>query len=329
MISLKKNTTRQYCQSSLVLLLSMISLSAQAMDSAIELSSHPTKDKTDCVISMQHCWAQDYANNVDAIKNIDLESMVAVVQDELYLADNASSLEHLLYLSTVQEGNDAKTPFSRKQQHKFNTAFNTRKRVPLCFLANGVVIVFTALFVYANFVALSQCSQANQTDCVSQVSALATPTTIACIGALLVGFTSLYATGILPDVSARKADKVQDKIGNLSSKYLTLAKYWIDIHFMYPDKAFDIAKRFDMDALQARIKSKTCRAKSSERLVDPLKEAWHFIIHKHILITFTEIESYLYSKMNAQQIVSLSRRIDELEHTIHEKDEKIRELIGT
>lgn len=342
MITLKKLTMYLFYKQSFLALCMCLTffgaramdlVNTRAMDSVIELSNYPTNDPTDRVISMHDCWAQDYTNNINAVKNIDLDEMVANLHDAVYLPDDANSLEHLLYLSTIQKGNEEKTPFSRKQQHKFNTAFNTRKRVPICFLANGVIIAVTALFGYTSLVALSQCSQTNQTNCVSQTSAIVIPTTITCVGTLLVGFSSLYATGILPDVSARKADKIQDKIGNLSSKYLTLAKYWIDIYFMYPDKAIDIAKRFDMDALQARIKAKTRNAKSGGRLVNPLKEAWHFIIHKHILVTFTEIESYLYSKMNAQrnevnaqQIVSLSKRIDELEHTIHEQDKKICEL---
>jgi len=233
---------------------------------------------------------------------------------------------HLLYLSTVQKGDMIKTPFSVKQQHKFNTAFNTRKKVYAFFVGNGVVIAVTAFFVYSSFVALAQCSQSNQTDCISQTSTLAAPATITCFGALMVGFMSLYATGILPDISARKADKVQDKIGNLSSKYLTLAKYWIDIYFIYPDKATDIARRFDMDALKTSIKLKTHNAKSGGKLINPLKEAWHFIMHKHVLVNFTEIENYLYSKMNSQQIVSLIKRIDQLENTVQEQDKTIRAL---
>ncbi len=296
-----------------------------AMESVIDFSD-PIHENHDRLISMQDCWAHDYANNINEVKNIDFNDIVSRLENEQYLPKNATSLEHLLYLSTVQRGDTIKTPFSEKQQHKFNTAYSTRKKVYGFFIVNGVIISLTALFGYPNFVALAQCSQANQTECVSQISALAAPATITFFGALMVGFVSLYATGILPDVSARKADKVQDKIGNLSSKYLTLAKYWIDIYFTYPDKAIDIAQRFDMDALKASIKLKTYNAKSGGMLVNPLKEAWHFIMNKHILVTFTEIENYLYSKMNSQQIVLLNKRIDELENTVHEQNKIIREL---
>jgi len=316
----------QYKQSFLALIICLISFSTRTMDSAIEHNSDTANDKAHCVVSMHGCWAQDYTNNIDAVKNIDVSEMVAGLHGAAYLPNDATSLEHLLYLSTIQEGDDTKTPFSLKQQHKFDAAFNTRKKVPLWFLANGVIIAGVSLFGYTSLMTLSQCSQTNQTDCVSPASALVAPTTILCAGALAVGFSSLYATGILPDISARKADKIQDKIGKLSSHYLTLAKYWIDIYFMHPDKALEIANRFDMDALQARIKLKTCHAKSGGRLIDPLKEAWHFIKTKHILITFTEIESYVYSKMNAQQIVVLARRVDELEKIVHTQDKKIREL---
>ncbi|HJZ24273.1 MAG TPA: hypothetical protein VJ201_07495, partial [Candidatus Babeliales bacterium] len=255
-------------------------ISIGAMESVIDFNSCPTNDR---IISMQDCWAQDYANNINEVRNIDFNGIVSRLDNEQYLPKNANSLEHLLYLSTVQRGDTIKTPFSQKQQHKFNTACSTRKKVYAFFVVNGVIISLTALFGYPNFVALAQCSQSNQTDCVSQASALAIPATVTFAGALLVGFTSLYATGILPDASARKADKVQDKIRDLGSKYLTLAKYWIDIYFMYPDKAIDIAQCFDMEALKASIKLNTHNAKSGGMLINPLKEAWHFIMNKHIL----------------------------------------------
>jgi len=297
----------------------------KAMDSVIDFN-YPTNENNDCVISMHDCWAQDYVNNINGVNNIDLNEIVSRLENEQYLPEATNSLEHLLYLSTVRKGDGIRTPFSEKQQHKFNTAFNTRKKVHGCFVVNGVIIVLTAFFGYTNLVALSQCAQGNQTQCVSSTSALIMPATVTCVGALLVGFTSLYATGILPDASARKADKTQDKIRDISSQYLTLAKYWIDIYFMYPAQAIDIAQRFDIKALKARIKLKTHNAKSRDILINPLKEAWHFIMHKHILVTFTEIENYLYSKMNTQQIMAFSKRVGELENTLHEKDKTIREL---
>lgn len=309
-----------------LLYLVFICFNVVAMESVVDCGDYLTDNRNDCIISMSDSWAQDYVNDISQVKNIDFNEIILRLRNEQYLPKDANSLAHLLYLSTVQEGDVIKTPFSEKQQYKFDTAFNTRKKVRTLFGINGVVIALTALFTYSNFIALEQCSQSNQTDCISQTSVLAAPATITFFGALLVGFVSLYATGILPDISARKADKVQDKIDNLSSKYLTLAKYWIDIYFMYPDKALDIAQRFDMHALKAIIKLKTHNAQSGGKLVNPLKEAWHFIMNKHILVTFTEIESYLYSKMNAQQITLLNQRIDELKNIVQEQDKRIRDL---
>jgi hypothetical protein len=308
-------------------IISFITINSFAMDSVINSTYHSANEQGNCTISMHTYWEPKYANNIDDVKNLTVSEIVAELQNAQCLPKNPSSLEHLLYLSTVQKGDTVKTPFSSKQQCKFDNAFNTRKKVSVCFWMNAAVIAVTALFGYSNFAVLSQCSQTNQTDCISQISAVALPSTITCIGALIVGFTSLYATGILPDISARKADKIQDKIGSISSKYLTLAKYWIDIYCMHPDKARDIANRFDMDALQTCIALKTYNAKSARRLLDPLKEAWHYIMTKHILITFTEIENYLYSKINAQQNQLLSNRIDELEFLLREKDQKIQDLV--
>lgn len=297
-----------------------------AMESVIDFGDCPTEKKDDRIIFMSDCWEPDYINNISEVKNIDFNEIILRLGNKQYLPKDATSLEHLLYLSTVHKGDVAKTPFSEKQQYKFDTAFNTRKKVRTFFGVNGLVIALTALFVYSNFIALEQCSQSNQTNCISQASVLAAPSTITFFGALMVGFVSLYATGILPDTSARKADKIQDKIDNLCSKYLTLAKYWIDIYFMYPDKAIDIAQHFDMDALKACITLKTHNAKAGGKLVNPLKEAWHFIMNKHVLVTFTEIENYLYSKINAQQIRLFRKEIDQLKNRVLEQDKIIREL---
>jgi hypothetical protein len=302
-----------------IVTLSFFCNSTKTMDSVIDIG-------TATLMPMESYWSQEYTDNLNQIKNININEMIFHLNHEQYLPKAKHSLEHLLYLSTVRNDNETKTPFSIKQQKRFDIAFNTKKSVRIYFCVNAVVIFFTALFLYSNLMALIQCAQSNQTACISQTSALTAPSTITFFGALMVGFMSLYATGILPDISARKADKVQDKVGDLSSKYLTLAKYWIDIYFMYPDKAIDIAQRFDIDALKNRIKLKTHNAKAGEKLVNPLKEAWHFIMHKNILVTFTEIENYLHSKMNAQQIALLCKRIQELESCVHEKDQEIIDL---
>ena len=54
-------------------------------------------------------------------------------------------------------------------------------------------------------------------------------------------------------------------------------------------------------------------------MVSPLEEAWHFIKHGNVLVTFTEIENYLYNKI-------LSRRIESLEKIVHEQDAEIKKL---
>ena len=141
-----------------------------------------------------------------------------------------------------------------------------------------------------------------------------------------MGFVSLYATGLLPDLSSRKANKVQDEIGDLNRRYATIAKYWIDIYFKYPEKAQYIARKIDIEELKLRARSKTYKTKAGGSLVAPLEEAWHFITHNTVLITFTEIENYLYNKIHSRHIDSLNERIESLEKIIQEKDAEIEKL---
>jgi len=275
--------------------------------------------KNDAVIHMRHFWSDDYSKNISEIENLDLKSIRLSLKDENHLSPHADALCHLLYLSTIRNNNAIKTPFTRKQQDRFDQALKIKRSVPWFFGINGVVIVCTALFPFTNLAALSQCSNATQTECLSQIATIMTPTVASVTGALAVGFVSLYATGISPDLSSRKADKVQDEIGHLSHKYATIAKYWIDIYFNCPEKAHYIADKFDIEEIKMRANLKTYKTKAGGSLVSPLEEAWHFIKHNTVLITFTEIENYLYNKI-------LSKRVESLEKIVHEQNATIEKL---
>ena len=157
---------------------------------------------------------------------------------------------------------------------------------------------------FTNVVGLLQGSNSTQSEGLSQISTIIIPTAISVGGALVSGFMSLYATGILTERAARKANKVQDEIGYLSHTYATVAKYWIDIYFNYPEKARWIANKFDIEELKIRAQQKTHITKSGSFLVNSLEEAWHFIKQGTILVTFTEIENYLYNKIYRRQIQS-------------------------
>ncbi len=164
------------------------------------------------------------------------------------------------------------------------------------------------------------------TECLSQIATIATSTAASVVGAATVGFVSLYATGLSPDNSSRRANKVQDEIGHLSRNYATIAKYWIDIYFKHPDKAQYIAQKIDIEALKTRAQLKTHKKRSGSSLVTPLEEAWHFITYKTVLITFTEIENYLYNKIHKQDIECFKKRIESLERIVHEQSVEIERL---
>ncbi len=281
--------------------------------------------KNDVAIEMYHFWSNDYNQNINNIKNVDLKEIRSTLNKEDFLSSSDDTLKHLLYLSTIRK-NDDKTLFTQKQQNKFDAAFKTKQSVPMWFGINGAVIVGTSLLPCINFTGLLQCSNATLVGCLSQLVTITTPTVASVAGALTVGFVSLYATGLSPDYSSRKANKVQDEIGHLRTNYATIAKYWIDIYFKYPEKAQYIAQKIDIEALRTRAQLKTHKKRSGSSLVTPLEEAWHFITHKTVLITFTEIENYLYNKMHSQDIDLFKRRIESLESIIYQQNAEIQKL---
>jgi hypothetical protein len=290
---------------------------------AMELVTY--NKNNDVMIDMHHFWSDDYNQNINNIKNVDLKKLRSTFKNEQFLSSSDDTLKHLLYLSTVRK-DDNKTLFTQKQQNKFDAALHIKRSVGWFFGINGAVIVGTSLFPLSNLANLSSCSNATQLYCLSQLATIMTPTTISIAGALGVGFVSLYATGLLPDLSSRRANKVQDEIGHLSRKYATIAKYWIDIYFNCPEKARYIARKFDVEELKQRAQLKTYKTKAGNDLVNPLEEACHFINHDTVLITFTEIENYLYNKIYCRQIESLVKRIDLLEKIIHDKNTEVEKL---
>jgi len=299
----------------------------------MEIVENKADKKRDVAIEMSHIWSSDYSKNINEIKNINLNGIRLKLKAENYLSPHADTLHHLLYLSTIRKKNREKTPFTQKQQSKFDTAFTVKRSVPWSFFVNGVVIGVTAMIPFTNFVSLVQCSNTTQSYCLAQTSAITIPTITSVVGALAVGFVSLYATGLSPDLSSRKANKVQDEIVHLSRKYATVAKYWIDIYFENQKQAEHIAEKFDIEELKLRAQQKTYKAKLGNSLVSPLEEAWHYIKYKTILITFTDIENYIYNKINCKQIEDLrtshelfEKRIELLEKMVHTKDEEIEAL---
>lgn len=280
------------------------------------------KSETDVVIDMDYFWSSDYKKNINDIKEIDLKNMRSRLKQELCLLPDATALDHLLYLSTIRKNNEKKTPFTQEQQDRFNSCFKTEQFVSYCFAINGVVIACAALLPFANLVGLSHCSNITQSECLSQVSSIMIPTVMASGGIFIEGFVSLCATGLLPDLSSRKANKVQDELAILSRNYATIAKYWIDIYFNSPEKAHYIVGQFDIEELKKRVKLKTYTTSVGNDLVNPLEEAWHFIKYNNILVTFTEIESYIYNKIHCREIVSLSRQIKLLGKIVHKKIQK-------
>jgi hypothetical protein len=290
----------------------------------MELAHRDTKD--DVTINMRHVWSDDYTQNISAIHNLDLKNIRSSLKNEMYASPHSDTLQHLLYLSTISKKNNVKTLFTEKQQNKFDAALHVKRAVPWWFGINGAVIAGTSLFPFINLSGLSQCSNATLIDCLSQTATILTPTVASVAGALAVGFVSLYATGLSPDLSSRRADKVQDEIGHLNHNYATLAKYWIDIYFNCPEKARYIADKFDIEELKLRAQLKTHKKRSGKSLVSPLEEAWHFIKHKTVLITFTEIENYLYNKIHSQRIESLEGELNLCKKLLLEQNAEIENL---
>ncbi|HEX4069215.1 MAG TPA: hypothetical protein VHX42_03900 [Candidatus Babeliales bacterium] len=298
----------------------------------MELSKRNSDKKNNVILDMHRFWSDDYRENISKTKNLDLKSMRWSLKKEQCLPSHANGLDHLLYLSTIKNSN-TKTLFTQKQQNKFDTAEKIKRSVPWFFGINGAVIAGTALFPFTNFVSLSQCSNVTVFECLSQTTTITISTVISVGGALAVGFVSLYATGLSPDLSSRKADKVQDEIGHLKDKYATISKYLIDIYFENPEQAQWIANKFDIAELTLRAQQKTHKSKAGKSLVSPLEEALHFIKYGNVLVTFTEIENYLYNKRNHSRIELLEKqneisekRIESLEKIIHEQYAEIEKL---
>jgi len=275
---------------------------------------------TGIFIPMNDFWSSEYASHIDEVKSNDLEEAASQLDKQMYLPDHARSLDHLLYLSSLNSNEKKRSPFTEKEQGKFDRALRIRKGVNEGFILNATVIILTAFFNPISFVVFTQCVQGNQTDCLSQTSATLIPVATLWIGAIMVGFASLYATGISPNRYAVCSDKIQDKMDSLGASYLTLAKFWVDLYFVHAEKATFMAKRFDLHALSKIIKRATYNSRSVWKLVNPLKEAWYFIMNNHLLVTFTEIESYLYNKLISQQNLLLHKRVEELEGLVRGND---------
>lgn len=262
-------------------------------------------------IDVWHLCSSEYRRNISEVPNMaGLEARRLSFEKEHYLSQDISTLDHLLYFSTIQkDSNPVKTLFTQKQQHQFDTAESIKRWVPRCFIINAAFIGFTASFPFVSAVSFLQCSNGTLADCLSSTATVLTPVTVSVVGALLVGFSSLYATGISPDLSSRNADKVQDSIDDLRRQYATIAKYWMDIYFNSPEKAEYIANAFDIEELKKRAQIKTGKKKLGGKLVNPLEEAWHFVKHQRILVTFTEIENYIYNKINSRRIEFLEKMV--------------------
>lgn len=276
-------------------------------------------EKSDMVIELRRFRSEDYTKNISKIKDLDIKQIRSSLKNEQFLPDQADMLNHLLYLSTIGESNIIKTLFTQQQQNKFDACSMIQRSVPWHFAINGAVIIATSLLSYTNLMGLRQCSNVNQTECLSQVTTIVVPATFTVLGTLVAGFFSLYATGLVPDASARKANKIQDEIGFLNRNYTRIAKYWLDIYFNCPEQAVYIADKFNINELKNRAQCKTHKTKIGGSLVSPLEEAWHFIKYNTALITFTEIENYLYNK-------TCCRRIESLEKIVHEQNAEIENL---
>lgn len=292
---------------------------------AMELA-HCDDKKNNVAIDMHHFWSKEYTNDIGQIKNLDLKMMRSSLEREEFLPTHSDELHHLLYLSTINKNNTAKTLFTQRQQNKFDAYSKIKRSVPWCFGMNGAVIIGASLLSFMNFAGLSQCLNATQTECLSQIVTIMTPTVASVVGSFAVGFASLYATGLSPDIYARSADKVQDEILYLKDKYATLAKHWIDIYFDCREKAEYIAHEFDIEALRMRARLKTHKKKSGGSLVSHIEEAWHYIKYNNVLTKFTEIENYIYNKIACGRIESLELDLSLLKKIVLEQKAEIERL---
>src|SRR5690606_22593852 len=84
------------------------------------------QDKKDRAMDQYHFWSDDYSKNVNQIKKLDLQIMRSDLEDKNFLPDSATTLDHLLYLSTICKTNRVQTLFTAKQQNKFDACFKIK-----------------------------------------------------------------------------------------------------------------------------------------------------------------------------------------------------------
>lgn len=263
-------------------------------------------------------WSREYSRNIKEVPDVaNLKKLRELLENKRHLPEIISPLQHLLYLSTIRKGSDkSKTLFTQKQQNKFDKAESIKRWVPRCFCINGTIIAFTSPFPFTSAVSFLECANSTFADCLSSASTVLTPATISMIGSLAVGFSSLYATGLSPDLSSRKANTVQDEIGSLRRQYLTLAKHLIDIHFDSENKAKQITDMFDIEELKERAEIKTCKSEAHSGLISPLEEACNYIKKGELLDALTETELYIWNKLNSKQNEANNKRIALLENAL-------------
>jgi hypothetical protein len=274
----------------------------------------PTEEKTnteknDTIIDISRCWSSSYTKDVVSIKNINLEHILSHLKTENHLPNESDPLTHLLYLSTIQKNDACKSPFTETQQHKFDMIIKTKQKVRFFFKLNYAVIVGTTLLMLTALIGMNQCTDPPipNTSCLSANAVIILPTIFTMAGTLILEFFSQYSTGILPDVSARKADKMQEQIQNMKRNNLKTARYWLDIYFKCPDKAKDIAKKFDIDELKTRATLKTKNKNCVITLINPLEEAHYYIMNNDVPATFTDIGDYIYLKITHTRLKAIEK----------------------
>jgi hypothetical protein len=273
-----------------------------------------TMESSDVLVEIPHrqsLWCNRYSEDIKNIPDIaGLQKLRESLKTKQCLPSDASPLEQLLYLSTIsKEGDNSKTLFTCAQQKKFDRAEGIKRWVGRCFWINGAIITIASGFPFVSAISFLQCVNGTLHDCLSSASTVLTPGAVAWFGSMAIGFSSLYATGISPDLSARNADKVQDLLSDLHHHYSTIAKYWIDMYFSSPEKATCLAHMFDIEELKNRAKIKTCKNKIGDNLVSSLEEACHFIRTGNVLPKLTVIENYIRNEVNRKQIESLEKII--------------------
>ncbi len=269
----------------------------------------------------QSLWCARYSEDIKNIPDVaGLQKRRESLKEKRCLSSDASPLDQLLYLSTInKDGDKSKTPFTCTQQKKFDHAEGIKRWVPRCFCINAAVIATTACAGLTSALGLLTCSNETSVGCLSSTQADFIPAPIAWLLACVVGGSSLYATGISPYLASKNANKVQDLINDLHHHYSTIAKYWID---MDPEKARYIAAMFDIEELKNRAKIKTCKKNTGDNLVSSLEEACHFIKTGSVLPKLTVIENYIRNEINRRQIELLEKIIGQQKNTKQIKRKK-------